>query len=76
MVYTMLEVGPKGWGGKGRPPPGGVQDAPKGPRPEKVKYPGMREASIVKPIYKYSFKLYIGPYSCYAQWSTYLHTYI
>lgn len=37
---------------------GGVQDAPKGSRPEKVKYPGMREASIVKPLYKYSFKLY------------------
>lgn len=39
---------------------GGVQDAPKGPRPEKVKYPGMGEASIVKPMYNYSFKLYIG----------------
>lgn len=60
-----------GWGGSSR---GGVQDAPKGPRPEKVKYPGMREASIVKPMYKYSFKLYIG--SLYRLWSTYLHTYI
>lgn len=54
---------------------GGAQDAPEGPRPEKVKYPGMGEASIVKPMYNYSFKLYIGgPY--YSLWSTYLHTYI
>jgi hypothetical protein len=74
-VYSMREVGPgvARWGRMGASR-GGVQDAPKGPRPEKVKYPGMREASIVKPMYNYSFKLYIG--TLYRLWSTYLHTYI
>lgn len=46
-----------------RPPRRVAFNAPKGPRPEKVKYPGMREASIVKSMYTYSFKLYIGPYT-------------
>lgn len=47
MVCTMREVGPRkrkgGWGGYWE-----VFNAPKGSRPEKVKYPGMGEPSIVK----------------------------
>lgn len=66
MVYTIR------WVQRGHlPPPAG--GAPEGPRPEKVKYPGMRETSIVKPTYRYSFKLYIGPLY-YGR--TYLHTYL
>lgn len=53
-----------------------VFNAPKGPRPEKVKYPGMGEPSIVKWMYNYSFKLYIGPYTMYCRVLIYICAYI
>lgn len=77
MVYTMREVGPRGPRGGGVSPPGPFTTA-SGPwsRPEKVKYPAMGEASIVKRMYNYSFKLYIGPYTMARHLFTYVYKFI
>lgn len=55
LVRSPRRVVRQAVGGRG-PPPGGE---PQGLLPEKVKYPGVGEASIVKPVHNYSFKLYV-----------------